>query len=250
MRVIFICYSPNCQEIRCVKQSKGVFISCVVQSEINMSVTHHQLRTARALLDLSQQDVSDGTGISANALGRIERGEATPKDKTLDRLVGFYQGGGVEFTDRDGVRRNQQLVWQLQGRDGFRTWMNMLYDFAANEGGKITLLNGPPARFLEWLGEDWYTAHAERMRGLEGNIDFKIITEEGEKNFLASGFAEYRWLPKTQFNDRSVYVFGDHSAFFDFNEEELRIVVITQRLIAQTQQMAFDALWDSAIIPE
>lgn len=250
MRVIFIGHSPKCQEKRCKKQSKDVFILRVVQSEISMSVTHHQLRTARALLDLSQQDVSEGTGISANALGRIERGDASPKDKTLDKLVSFYQGGGVEFTDRDGVRRNQQLVWQLQGRDGFRTWMNMLYDFVSSEGGKITLLNGPPGRFIDWLGEDWYAAHAERMRDLGCDIDFRIITEEGEKNFLASGFAEYRWLPKTQFNDRSVYVFGDHSAFFDFNEEELRIVVITQRLIAQTQQMAFDALWDSAIIPD
>jgi len=215
-----------------------------------MSVSHHQFRAARSFLGLDQKDVARVIDISNNALSEIERGIKKPKTDTLERLIVFFESAGVEFTQEGGINPRQKLVQQLKGAAGFRILMNMVYDFASGEGGTITLLNGSPKQFQVWLGEDWYAFHAERMKAVKDKIGFRIIVEEGERTFIASDFAQYRWLPKAQFNDRAVYVFGNHSAFFNFSEEDLRIVVITQRCIAETQQMAFDAIWDKAMVPD
>ncbi len=47
-----------------------------------MSATGEQIRRARNLAKLSQQHLSDATGVSVRSIGRIERGERGEKDDT------------------------------------------------------------------------------------------------------------------------------------------------------------------------
>lgn len=208
-----------------------------------LSITFHQLRAARSLLNLDQKDVAAVSGINTNVISRIERGTAKPHERTREKLIAFYENAGVEFLESDGVRQKKILVRTYEGSEGFHAVMDQVYDTARNQGGRISLFNGPPELFLKWLGEDWYEMHAKRMYALRKRIDFRIIVREGEQLLIASEFAKYRWFPADKFKERTVYAFGGKVAFFNF-EDDLRIVVIEQEDIAESFHILFDVAWE------
>lgn len=62
-----------------------------------------QCRAARALLDWSQADLVEQSGISHKTVADFERGLTKPHSRTLAALTAALQTAGVEFIPR-GVR--------------------------------------------------------------------------------------------------------------------------------------------------
>lgn len=209
-----------------------------------MKITFDQLRAARSLLNLDQKDVAAATGINVNVISRVERGASEPRDGTVAPLIQFYEQAGIEFLESNGIRQRKAMVQTYEDQRGFRMLMDQVFETARDHGGRISLFNGPPRLFLEWLGEDWYVMHAKRMHALRDRIDFRIIVKEGETQLIASGFAQYRCFPEDKFKNRTIYAFGDKVAFLNF-EDDLRIVVISQRETVESFHILFDLAWEN-----
>ena len=60
-------------------------------------VSGKQIRAARALLGWSQQLLADKAVVSANALARLERGQADSRTSTVARIEKALRKGGIEF---------------------------------------------------------------------------------------------------------------------------------------------------------
>ena len=129
--------------------------------------------------------------------------------------------------------------------------MDDVYQQAKDKGGKIRLWNARPGLFIQWLGEEFYARHTERMRPLLGDISFNVTCEEGETNFIGGKFAEYRWVPKKIFNEQAIYCYGDRIAFLSFEEKSVNIFILHSKEFTDSFRLLFDFVWDEiTIIPD
>lgn len=204
-------------------------------------ITAKQIRAARALLDISQTEAAQQAGISLSTLSKTEKGDSAPAHDTAQKLQDFYEGSGIEFLPQDGVRfMTGDRVYR--GPHGIRRFFDEVYE-AARHGQDIALFNGSPALLLHWLGEDFYAMHAARMNTIGGRFAFRIIVKEGERNFIASTFAQYRWFPEALFNERTIYMLGDRVGFFTFSDDDVEIRVMEGAQLAASMRVLFDIAW-------
>lgn len=210
-----------------------------------MSITTAQIRGARGILNWSQQDLAQKTGISATSIGSIENAQTTPRQSTLETIKSTFERNGIEFLGLEGVRIRDNTMLSYEGVTGIQAFFDDVYETVKKDGGEICLFNGVPHKLIEWLGNDFYIMHAERMNVLRDNFDFKIIVEEGDDQFIAKGFAQYKWFPKDRFNDRTLYCYGDKLAFLNFSKDKVRIVVMQQAEIAASFRELFKIAWDN-----
>lgn len=215
-----------------------------------MEITAQQLRSARAFLDISRNDVSAITGVGVQTLADLENGKTdSPRISTLDTIRLFYEARGVDFTEEGGIRPYKVLVQQLQGADGFRRFMDDVYDVASTQGGEICLHNARPQNWIKWLGVEWNAMHTQRMLEITKKINFKITAGHNDYQMIGK-HAEYRWLPQEMWNDQSFYAYGDRIALLNFEEESVHIVVMHNRKFADGFRKLFNVAWNNvAIVP-
>lgn len=206
-------------------------------------ITPTQMRAARAILDVSQGHVAEYLGIAANTLSKIESGQSDASASRVSDIQRFYEREGIEFTENDGVRRNLNQVIKYEGAKGIQDFFDDVYREAIS-GCNISLFNGVPDLLIKWLGDEFYKMHASRMHDLENKGTFKIIVEEGEDNFIASGFAEYRHFPKQMFNDKTIYIYANKVGFFTFREDNVFIRVFDSAELATSMNVLFGIAWD------
>lgn len=211
--------------------------------------TIEQIRAARALLDWSQSDLADHAGLSQTGIARIENGTNQPNTQTLNKIEAAFKNADIEFLGSSGLRRTSGESRTYKGTEGFRSFMDDVYEKSRDIGGDICLFNGMPSYFHKWLGKEWYDNHAKRMIELK-DLSAKIIVKEGEDLFIAHDFAEYRWFPKQMFHEKTLYAYGDTIGFISFSEDAVNIRTIKQADLADSFRVLFDIAWDNvAIVP-
>ena len=140
--------------------------------------TIEQIRAARALLDWSQSDLANYAGLSQTGIARIENGTNQPNSSTLEKISAAFEDADIEFLGMTGLRKNSGEIKTFRGAEGFRNFMDDLYDTAKTTGGEICLHNAKPGNWRKWLGEEWFQMHSKRMSDLGDKIDFRITVEE------------------------------------------------------------------------
>lgn len=213
-------------------------------------ISPQQIRAARASLDLSQGEVGQATGITYKKLSRLENGITDGKSRDLTILREFFENRGLEFTEGDGVRTKRELI-VYRGTDGFKKFIDDVYNVADSQGGNIRLYNAHSANWTKWVDKDWWDSHVQRMKiALEkNNFSFRITCKNGDSNFIAGEFAEYKWVPDDLFNQQSFYVYGDRLALLDFDDDMVEIVVIRRRDFATSFKQLFDIAWNYVAKP-
>lgn len=66
-------------------------------------MTPPQCRAARALLDWTQSDLVEHSGVTQKTITDFERGLTRPYQRTLTSLIATFEAAGIEFINR-GVR--------------------------------------------------------------------------------------------------------------------------------------------------
>jgi len=216
-----------------------------------MMISPEQLRAARAILEISQDAVAKEVGMTHTKLSRLEKGTTDATSTDLGAIQSFYENKGLEFTDNHGVRIKQTFETVYRGQKGLRELMDVLYETVSVEGGDICQFHLGSGKFRQWLGDDWYKMHSERMIKIKDKFNFRIVVNEGASVFIAKEFAKYRWYPKEKMTERTFYIFGDKVCLFYPEPEQLEIRVINDRGLADQMRELFSAVWDlCARIPE
>lgn len=122
--------------------------------------------------------------------------------------------------------------------------MDDVYETARDKGGEIVLFNGYPDMLTQWLGEDWYKAHAKRMEKIKDNFRFRVTLIDDAAKQIGSSFALYRYFPTGVKTRNTIYVYGNKTAFLSF-EEDVSIVSIELEGIADAFRELFNIAWDS-----
>ena len=135
-----------------------------------MSITTAQIRGARGILNWSQQDLAQRTGISATSIGSIENGQTTPRESTLSTIRKTLETAGIEFIGLEGVRVQTNYVQTLKGAEGFSAFLDDVYNTVILHGTKqkptdVFLSNVAHENWVKWMGPDRWENHTRRSAG-------------------------------------------------------------------------------------
>lgn len=214
-------------------------------------LTIEQIRAARALLDWSQSDLADHASLSQTGIARIENGTNKPNSKTLEKIMTAFDNADIEFIGTTGVKKRTGEIRTLRGKDGFIAFMDDVYKSTLKTNSEICVYNVDEKNWIKWMGEEAYKAHSERMKAVQPDVTFRILIEEGDLFFIANEFAEYRWFPKELFSAQSFYAYGEKLAFIHFYEDDVQIMILSEREFAQGFRVLFDIAWNKvASAPE
>lgn len=212
-----------------------------------MSITTAQIRGARGILNWSQQDLAQRTGISATSIGAIENGQTTPRESTLSTIRKTLENAGIEFIGLEGIRQRRDDVRVYSGRDGLIEFYEDIYTTVRDKVSEVLVSNVDERIFVEALGE-YAKIHINRMEQLK-NVYYKILTREGDNYAPGSGYGEYRWIPKELFASVPFYVYGKKLAIIVF-EKEPSVILLQYPSIADAYRVQFFDMWERARILE
>lgn len=210
-------------------------------------ITSAQCRAARALLNWSQPDLAQKCNIHVQTISNFEQNSSSPTKTTLNKIQQVFENSGIVFTDQGGVNPRVSDIVVYEGKHGFEAFMDDVYETAKKYGGTVYLFNSRPRLWYEWLGEDWYAKHSERMSALGNRIKVKITVQEGD-HFLISKFAEHRWFPKRLSKGKIFYGYGPKLGLLDFQGESLKISVFQHKDFADIFRALYDIAWDNVSI--
>jgi DNA-binding XRE family transcriptional regulator len=215
-----------------------------------------QLRAARGLLDWSRSDLSKASGISPETIKNIEHGTFRPQETTADAIVRAFASHGVEFTDNNGIRQVADAVIRLEGAEGFKRFLDSVYDVArspetsATEEKPICISNVNEELFAQYLG-DYLAKHIARMNEIK-NMKIKVLVRNDTGSDNASDsrgslYRECRQVCGEQSGNVPFYVYGDNLAILIFDDKKaLQIVIISSSLVAKAYREQFEIMWSSA----
>ena len=209
-----------------------------------MTISDIQARAARIILRLEATVVAESAGLSISPLYKFEaEGKGLSKEK-LAKLRRFYENHGIEFEGREGLRLRPRGNVMYHGDDEFRAFYDDIYETLKRMGGEVCLFNGVPQQLIKHLGKQYYDMHRARMDAIKNGFNFMVIVAEDEKNLIGSSFVEYRYFPKSLFNDKTIYVYGNKVAFLNFDNDEVQVLVIENGEVADSLRVMFKASWD------
>ena len=221
-----------------------------------MTITTAQIRGARGILNWSQSDLSERTGISATSLGSIESGNSVPRAHTLEKIKNSFESAGIEFLGLDGVRLQSNYIRVLTGKEGFKEYLDDLYDTIIKYGTKdkpveIYLSNVVHSRWPKFAGEEFWKMHVRRMAEAKDLILSKIITKYGDRDFPANEYAEYRWMKGDMSCDQSFFSYHDKLVLLDFEKKDVSVTIIHHKEFAEGYRNLFKATWNyMTVIPD
>lgn len=216
-------------------------------------INGRQIRAARALIDMSQDELATLTGLTPQAIRKIESGSVQPREGTISDIVKAFWEYRLEFTDNQGVRFIPEDVEVLTGDSGFERFTNLIYTHLQIMGGIIRHA-GIKENYFENCNAPLAEAHRKRMAPLvqsRKDIFVRAILEQGDTNFVSTNYAEYRWYPKDIPPPVPYYIFGDSIGIFALEAVEApKIVLISSAIIASTYKKQFDQMWDISKKPK
>lgn len=222
-----------------------------------MTITAAQLRAARGLLDWTRTDLAKAANISPETVKNIEHGTFRPQEQTAQAIVKTFALHDVEFTENEGVQRRKDTVTKYEGSEGFKHFIDDVYEAAKSpeaaigELKPICISHVDDRLFSKHLG-DYLTVHIKRMNELK-NLKIRILiqdkpyTRTAEENRSGSSYCEYRRLSTQHPGNVPFYVYGDKLGILMFEEEkEPQIVVISSAVVSKAYRDQFEILWQTA----
>ncbi len=201
-----------------------------------------QIRAARALINISQDELSEASGVGIATLRRIEAGDegTTHIQEKIKRAL---HARGAVFTS-DGVAFQQFPVFHTFGTTHEEAYLALLND--AHEH-LLTVKN--PELLIKYADDrvspPSVNAKYREMRAQ--GIAMRQMIQEGNE-YIIGPLEEYRYIPKASFANRVTLIYGDRIAneTADVHQGLIRL----DALNADIERKTFNLLWDVLKQPE
>lgn len=209
-----------------------------------------QIRAGRGLLKWSAAVLAEKAGLTRDTINKIEDDAVQPREGTLADIIRVFDENGVEFTDNSGVRLKPQGVEVLTGQKGLQQFFDNVYEYVRKYGGTIVQFGVDEKQFLTHLGTEFSANHVKRMTNLNRerkDLKVQAIICEGETDYLAPDYNEYRWISREVFQAVPFYICGETLAVMDFHTVPAPTIVLLKfRAITNAYRKQFEAFWKMA----
>ena len=217
-----------------------------------MLLAGRQIRAARVLIGMSQDKLSELTGLTVQGIRKIEEGISQPREGTLSDISRVFAEHGVEFTENSGVRLKPQAIEVFSGHEGFCRFYDLLYADLSLHGGMICACGVDEELFVKHHGEQ-AEPHIARMAALAAtrkDISMRVLIREGDYNYAVRDYIAYRWMKAADFGATCFYVFNDFLALISFSAVPApNVILIKSSAHADSYRQQFRNLWEGAQIP-
>lgn len=208
------------------------------------SLKARQIKAARALLDWSQDDLANQSGLSVNTIRKLELGYISPRGRTSNAIRRAFENNGLEFLEPDGVRHRPEDITIYQGLDGLQAFFDDVYHFARKNGGELLCVC---ASEKPYIGPTDCDIHIERMTKIKDTVSAKCILTGDDTKVYCTSYSEYRQLSKHYVNSVPFYVYDDKYAFFVFEADPSPKIIVTRSpVVSQAFRLQFYSMWDKA----
>lgn len=197
-----------------------------------------KIRAARAVLQLTQADVSAMTGLSKQAILKVENGDSNPNSTTQKKLQRVYEERGIIFTN-NGIEKNDGPITILTADTPEECYLKILNDVYE------TCSNNPKFELLISNADDRVSPDAvnKMYRKIRtAGVPMRQLVEEGN-TYLMGDIEEYRYIPKKYFINLVTLVYGGKVALMTSNENTASI--INDEVNAKTRENQFNLMWET-----
>jgi transcriptional regulator with XRE-family HTH domain len=207
------------------------------------SLKARQIRAARALLDWSQDDLANASGLSIATIRKMELGHISPRGKTTSSFRRTFEDAGLEFIEPDGVRHRPDEITVYQGSDGLHAFFDDVYATAKRRGGEILHVCASEDPYEEILGD----YHSSRMTEIRDKVTVKCILTENPDNIFCSPYCEYRFISKHYVDSVPFYVYDNKYAAIIFGADPSpKVIVVQSPVMSRAFRCQFESMWDKA----
>lgn len=204
------------------------------------------IKSIRVYLGLTQEQLAHEIRVSKPTMVRAEEGALS--SATERALTHFFEGEGITIYEK-GFEIKDKAMQTLSGSDGFQEMYKQMYRAIRTGHSDLWLYNGVSQKVADALGADFIAYHQSVMKELAGHFNWRVVVEDGDDAFWGHKYAYYKWIPKEYFNDLTIYVFGNKTAFVDF-AGNISITIINNKHLTDTQRLFLDNAWnDTAYDP-
>lgn len=218
-----------------------------------MKLTGLQIAAAITLSGLTREALATESHVGRNTIDRIINETASCREDTIRKIIDVLETHGVEFLPGEGVRRKPMAVDILTGREGLRQFFDGVHEYASKNGGTIMMFGIDETTFIETITPEFSKDYLQRMTTVSrsrGDLEVLAIVCEGDTNFCASDYNEYRWISKDIFQAVPFYIYGETLAIMDFNTTPgPTIMLIKSRAITNAYRKQFQAFWKMSYPP-
>lgn len=209
------------------------------------NISFRQIRAARALLDWSQEDLAENSGLSIATIRKIETGHISPRDKTMGSIVSAMEQANVEFTPSMGVRLRSNEITVIDGEDAYLRLLDDIFHTMKDRGGEVLVWNADNS-----VSPQSVVDSEVRMR--RSGIKFRFLVEEGDTH-LYFPLDEYRWVPKKYYRNTVQEVYGNKvalSLYPNMTTQKVKgVITIDSAPLAESMRNAFNFMWENCRKP-
>jgi transcriptional regulator with XRE-family HTH domain len=157
-----------------------------------------QIRAARALLNLSREELSKLSGISAATIHNIENELHATSAATLDKVVASFEKAGIAFIGQSGVELKAEIIKLFYGEAGLQDFLNDVYKTINTQEKQILRVTGvDESKFMSSLSKDFTGHHIQRMLALK-NVEVRVLTNS-KYDHIRLQYVSYKLMPEPHF---------------------------------------------------
>ncbi|MFA4994257.1 MAG: helix-turn-helix transcriptional regulator [Bdellovibrionales bacterium] len=202
-------------------------------------ITGRQIRAARALLDMSQDDLANAAGLTKQGISKIEDGSVQPREGTIADIMKVFREKGIEFTENQGVRLYDHKVREIDGPNCYALLLDEIY-YQLQKGEEFFVCMADESLSPQEV-------HEAFKRIVRKGIKYKKLIKEGN-NHIRGPLDWYRQIPSRYYQNAASVFFDDICAYL--TEDFQKVIVVHDKAIAQANKNFFDLVWSQAKSPK
>ena len=200
-----------------------------------------QIKAARAILGLSQEDLALAAQLSVATIRNIEQGNY-PRSATINLVRAALERAGIEFTDCDGVKRRVEDIELLQGHCAGLRFCEDIFKNADEDG--VIAISKSQKMLMASLGLETDRPMIEELNGIQNAKC--LLSELPVPGFTLPPF-ELRTIPRFHVGPTCYFVYGDRYAVVVTEDNQtFRHIVFKSPALAHGYRAEFLSLWNMA----
>lgn len=203
-----------------------------------------QSRAARGLLNWSQQDLAEASGLSKNSILNFERGSTDLLSDNVRVITEAFERVDIEFPDEHSIRKRTDHVELLKGPDALKKLWADIIDTLKDGGGEVLITNVDEKR-TENIVHQALHDHLTKLKELK--ITERLLSCVDDDYFLMPQEC-YRWISKELFTfGTSSYLYKNKVAMQLWHSSLIVLIQSEDAYIAEKNR--FEDLWSRAMLP-
>lgn len=198
-----------------------------------------QLRAARAMLDWKTSDLAEKTGLTINAINKIERETVHGRRDTMEKIQRVFEEAGIEFLPDSGLRKKDRIIVTYEGTGANKKLVEDLYNTLQATGGEILIAHLDEGESIKNLEIDWLREQIKKRK--EANITHRLLVKASDPNLIPP-LDTYRCLPDDFFSPYPLYIYGSKLALVSW-EPSPRVVIVDDERFAECARKLFNFIW-------